>query len=136
MGVIFSNLDRECVRRAEDMPNFLVQWKFTAESFSSLRNNPQDRLATSISFAESYGGAVVSLYNRFSEYDGMGIFLFPDVLRATAHSVHAMSTGAFLRHDTELLLTSAEYKDALTISRDAKVVYQPPNVRFGRGSAD
>jgi uncharacterized protein with GYD domain len=117
------------------MPNFLVQWKFTAESFASLRNNPQDRLSTSISFAESYGGTVVSFYNRFGEYDGMGIFLFPDVLQATAHSVHAMSTGAFLKHESELLLTSTEYKEALAISRDAKTVYQPPNIRFGKGGS-
>lgn len=113
------------------MPNFFVQWKFTPESFSILRANPHDRLSTSAQFAESYGGSVVCFFNRFGEYDGMGIFLFPDIIQATAHSVHAMSTGAFTRHDCELLLTSSEYKQALTISRDAMTSYLPPNARFG-----
>lgn len=117
------------------MPNFLVQWKFTPESFASLRDNPHDRLATSMTFAQAYGGTVVSFFNRLGEYDGMGIFLFPDVIKATAHSIHALSTGAFSKHDCELLLTSSEYKEAFMISHDAKAEYHPPNLRFGKGGA-
>lgn len=118
------------------MPTFLVQWKFTAESISLLRSNPQDRLATSISLAESYGGTVVSFYNRVGEYDGIGIFTFSDTIKATAHSMHALSTGAFEKHECELLLTPSDFREALTISRDVKSSYQPPNAYLGRSIDD
>lgn len=109
------------------MPHFLVQWKFAPSSFETMRQNPLDRYATSARLAEAFQGSIVSLYNRMGEYDGLGIFSFPDVIHATAHSVHAMATRAFLRHDCEQLLSSSEYKLALLMSHDTAVDYVPPN---------
>ena len=109
------------------MPHFLVQWKFNPTAFEAMRRNPQDRYATSVKLAEAFKGTIVSMYNRMSEYDGLGIFTFPDAIHATAHSVHAMATGAFLRHDCEQLLSPSEYKLALLMSHDSAADYMPPN---------
>ncbi len=109
------------------MPHFLVQWKFNPTSFEALRARPLDRYATSVKLAEAFKGTIVGLYNRMGEYDGLGIFTFPDVIHATAHSVHAMATGAFIRHDCEQLLSSSEYKLALLMSHDTAVDYVAPN---------
>lgn len=113
------------------MPHFLVQWKYKPDSISAMRSAPQDRHATATKLAEAFHGTVVSFYNRTGVYDGVAIILFPDNTRAAAHSIHAMSSGAFDQHVCELLLTAAEYKDALSLSHDAVTSYQPPNVRFG-----
>lgn len=109
------------------MPHFMIQWKFNPASFDNMRRNPLDRYATSVKLAEAFKGSIIGLYNRMGEYDGLGIFSFPDVIHATAHSVHAMATGAFLKHDCELLLSSSEYKLALLMSHDTAVDYVAPN---------
>jgi uncharacterized protein with GYD domain len=109
------------------MPQFLIQWKFTAISFESLRKSPLNRYTTSVKLAEAFKGSIVCLYNRMGEHDGLGIFNFPDVIHATAHSVHAMATGAFVRHDCEQLISPSEYKLALLMSHDTDVDYMPPN---------
>lgn len=114
------------------MPHFLVQWKFAPTSFETMRQSPLDRYATSMKLAEAFKGSIVGLYYRMGDYDGLGIFTFPDVTHATAHSVHAMATGAFLRHDCEQLLSSSEYKMALLMSHDTAVDYVAPN-RQNRG---
>jgi len=111
------------------MPHFLVQWKFNPASFETMRKNPLDRYATSVKLAEAFKGTIVSLYNRIGDYDGLGIFTFPDVIHATAHSVHAMATGAFIKHDCEQLLSSSEYKLALLMSHDTAVDYVAPNTQ-------
>ena len=113
------------------VPHFLVQWKFNSMSFDNMRRNPLDRYTTSVKLAEAFKGSVISIYNRLGEYDGLGIFTFPDLIHATAHSVHAMSTGGFVRHDCELLLSSSEYKLALLMSHDTTVDYVPPNKQSG-----
>lgn len=109
------------------MPHFLVQWKFNPASFEIMRTKPLDRYATSVKLAEAFKGTIVSLHYRMGEYDGLGIFTFPDMIHATAHSVHAMATGAFIRHDCEQLLSSSEYKLALLMSHDTAVDYVAPN---------
>lgn len=111
------------------MTHFLVQWKFNPASFDTMRKNPLDRSATSVKLAEAFKGTIVSLYNRMGDYDGLGIFTFPDVIHATAHSVHAMATGAFVKHDCEQLLSPSEYKLALLMSHDTAVDYVPPNTQ-------
>jgi uncharacterized protein with GYD domain len=92
-----------------------------------MRLNPLDRYATSVKLAEAFKGAIISMYNRMGEYDGLGIFSFPDAIHATAHSVHAMATGAFFKHECEQLLNPADYKLALLMSHDTAVDYLPPN---------
>jgi len=109
------------------MPTFLVQWKFSPSSFEAMRRSPLDRYATSVRLAEAFKGSIVSLYNRTGEYDGVGIFTFPDAIHAAAHSIHVLATGAFVRHDCEQLLSPSEYKLALLISNDTDVDYIPPN---------
>ena len=109
------------------MPSFMVQWKFSPTAFEAMRRSPLDRYATSVRLAEAFKGTIVCMYNRMGEYDGLGIFTFPDTIHATAHSVHAMATGAFVRHDCEQLLSPSEYKLALLMSHDTAVDYLPPN---------
>lgn len=92
-----------------------------------MRLNPLDRYATSVKLAEAFKGSIISMYNRMGEYDGLGIFSFPDAIHATAHSVHAMATGAFFKHECEQLLNPADYKLALLMSHDTAVDYLPPN---------
>ena len=108
------------------MPHFLVQWKFTPQAFEAMRKSPLDRYATSVKLAEAFKGSIICMYNRMGEYDGLGIFSFPDSIHATAHSVHAMATGSFARHECEPLLSSSEYKFALLMSHDTAVDYVAP----------
>lgn len=114
------------------MPHFMIQWKFSPAAFDVMRHSPLDRYATSLRLAEAFKGSIVGMYNRMGEYDGLGIFTFPDAIHATAHSVHAMSTGAFLRHDCEQLLSPAEYKLALLMSHDTEVDYISPTRQDSR----
>ena len=113
------------------MPHFLVQWKFNPQSFETMRQKPLDRYATSVRLADAFHGSIVSMYNRMGAYDGMGIFSFPDVMHAAAHSVHALATGAFLKHECEQLLSPSEYKLALLMSHDTAADYLPPNQQDG-----
>lgn len=92
-----------------------------------MRRNPLNRYATSVKLAEAFKGSIVSMYNRMGAYDGVGIFSFPDAVHATAHSVHAMASGAFVQHDCEQLISPSEYKLALLMSHDTDVEYVPPN---------
>lgn len=113
------------------MRHFLVQWKFTSESISNLRKNPQDRFQTSVELAESFGGSLVCMFNRNNEnYDGVGIFLFKDFTAATAHSLYALASGSFEKHCCEALLSTDEYLHALNMTNSTETKYMPPSGRF------
>jgi len=109
------------------MAYYLIQWKFTSSAIANLKNHAHDRKHTSISLAKAFEGELIAMYNRNSaQYDGVGIFEFPNNVAAAAHSIFALSTGSFEKHDCELLLSTKEYEEALKLAARPNIKYRAP----------
>jgi uncharacterized protein with GYD domain len=51
------------------MAHFLLQGAYTAEAWSALVNNPQDRAVAIRPVVEKLGGSIKSVWFAFGEYD-------------------------------------------------------------------
>jgi uncharacterized protein with GYD domain len=110
------------------MSHFMVRWQFTGVSAKALVEKPQDRTGAARALMEGFGGKLLSYYFSFGEYDGVAISEFPDTTAAAACSMAAISTGAFTRFETTMLLTATEAEAAMKRAHDTKTGYKPPNI--------
>jgi uncharacterized protein with GYD domain len=106
------------------MPQYMLQFSYSHESWAALVHAPQDRSAALEGIAKSLGGRMVALYYHSGEYDGTAIFEVPDDTSANAAVMAVSATGAIRATKTTRLYTSQEFEAAL--AKAGKVTYRPP----------
>ena len=107
------------------MPHYMVQAAYTADAWSGLVKNPQDRAAALRPAIEGVGGKLVSFYMSFGEYDALVIAEMPDNVSAAGVSIAASAGGAVKAIKTTPLMTVQEGMEAMRKAGQAG--YRPPS---------
>ena len=86
-----------------------------------MTENPQDREAAARKLAEGFGGKLDVIYWTTSgEYDGFGVWEYPDDVTAAAAAALARSSGNFQRNESMPILTGEEFKAEMQKVKDVK----------------
>lgn len=99
------------------MPVYLMRFSYTAETWSRLIQNPEDRRDAARAYIEHVGGTLQGFWYGFGEYDGYAIFEAPDNA-AMASVVLAITAGGALGSvETTPLMTVEDTLAALATSK-------------------
>jgi uncharacterized protein with GYD domain len=105
------------------MAAYLFQVAYTPEGWSTLVQNPQDRIEAVTPAIEQLGGTVIAGWLAFGEYDLICIADLPDNVSAAAFSIAATAGGAVKALHTTPLMTTDEGVKAMEKARSS--VYEP-----------
>jgi len=108
------------------MPYFLVQLSYTADSWSRLVKEPQDRVEKVSSVVENLGGKILSAFLSFGDYDVVSVLSFPDDIAAAALSMALMAGGGIRKIKTTPMVSWGEGVEAMRKAKRA--AYKPPDV--------
>ena len=106
------------------MAHYLIQMKYTAEAWSTLIGNPQNRAAAVESAVNALGGSIESWWLTFGEYDVAAILSMPDAVSAAAFSMAANAGGAVKDLCTTPLYSVEQELEAF--NKAAEAGYEPP----------
>ena len=107
------------------MPQYMVQFAYTAQAWASLTKNPVDRSQGLAALMEKLGGRLVSLHYTMGDYDGVAMFEAPDDTAALAMAMGAIAPGHLKATKTTRLYTPAEAMEAMR--RAGGTNYQAPS---------
>ena len=108
------------------MPYYMLQARFTAESWKALLNNPHDRAPAVAKVVEANGGKLHNYFFAFGENDVVVLVEAPNNEAAMATAVAVAGTGSVSDFKTTPLVSS---NDAVNIFKAAAVnagAYVPP----------
>ena len=105
------------------MAAYLVQASYTAESWSALIKNPQDRSKAVAGAVRKLGGKIGKFYMSFGEYDIVGVIEMPDHVGAAAFAMAVSAGGACKSVKTTPLIDIADAVEAM--SKAAACGYKP-----------
>jgi len=108
------------------MPKFLVLFSFTHETIARFLDHPEDRRGPGAQIAEAAGGKLVDYYWMFGQYDGLGIFEFPDSATAAAVALTGVGSGAFNRFETHELIEADQLVRIAEKAQALRPSYRPP----------
>ena len=106
------------------MALYLSRFSYTPETWSRLKQNPEDRRDAARAYIESVGGKLHGFWYAFGEFDGYNLWEAPDNVSMAAVAIAIGGGGALSKLETTVLLTVEETLDALSRARD--VSYRPP----------
>ncbi|MGC2288797.1 MAG: GYD domain-containing protein [Thermoplasmata archaeon] len=106
------------------MPQYMLQFAYSQESWAALLKKPEDRTATVEAIAKSLGGRLVALYYHFGEYDGTAILELADDTTANAAVLAVVASGALRSTKTTRLYGAKDVVEALV--KAGKAAYRPP----------
>lgn len=106
------------------MPQYLLQFAYTAETWAALSKNPVDRTEGISALAKKFGGRLIGLHYTMGDYDGVVLCDMPDDVTAMALAVAAVAPGHLRSTKTTRLFSAAEMVEALRKSHGAG--YQAP----------
>jgi uncharacterized protein with GYD domain len=108
------------------VPLYLSRFSYTAETWSRLIENPEDRRDAAKTYIESVGGKLHGFWYAFGSHDAYNLWEAPDNVAMAAVS-QAISAGGALRSlETTVLLTVEETLEAL--QKAGQVKYRPPGM--------
>lgn len=107
------------------MAYYLLQGAYTAETWKTLVNNPQDRFAVVNAIIENMGGKVEGGWFAFGDYDVVLIMQMPDNINAAAFALAVAAGGVFKSHKTTPLLSIADGLEAM--KKASTIAYAPPS---------
>ena len=90
------------------MPQYMLQFAYTAQTWASLTKNPVDRSDAIRGLAEKLGGRFVSLAYTMGEFDGIVTVDAPDDITAMSIIVAAIGPGHLRSTKTTRLYTPQE----------------------------
>jgi uncharacterized protein with GYD domain len=106
------------------MPQYLMRFSYTPETWSRLIQNPEDRRDAARAYIEQVGGKLHGFWYGFGEYDGYVLYEAPDNV-SMASVVLAIAGGGALRAvETSALMTVEETLQALRKAQTIK--YRKP----------
>jgi uncharacterized protein with GYD domain len=106
------------------MPQYMLQFSYSQESWVAMMKKPEDRTAAVEAIAKSLGGRLVGLYYHFGEYDGTAIIEAADDTTANAAVLSVVASGALKASRTTRLYSPKELVEAL--GKAAKAMYRSP----------
>jgi uncharacterized protein with GYD domain len=104
---------------------YMTQFAYTAEAWTMLAKNPQDRSVPVRELAQKLGGHLVGVYYCFGEYDGVVLSEAPDDTAAMALAIAAVTPGHVKAIRTTKLFTVEETMEAMRKAGSAG--YQGPS---------
>jgi len=108
------------------MPCYLLQASYKDEQYKALTTTPQDRSVQASAVIEAHGGKLREFFFAFGDYDIVAITEFPDNESATAAVLTVVSTGAFSKFKTTVLISADEAKRAMKKAGSVKSGYKTP----------
>jgi uncharacterized protein with GYD domain len=108
------------------MTKYALFFSYTAEAWSGMIANPNDRSNAVRTILENMGGGLDSMYYMFGDRDGFVIFDAPDSDAAAALALLVTSTGAFRSAETHQLIAPADLLGVLSKANAAKGSYTKP----------
>jgi uncharacterized protein with GYD domain len=106
------------------MPNYLMRFTYTPETWARLIQNPEDRRAAARSYIEQVGGKLHGFWYGFGEYDGYVLFESPDNVSVASVILTIAGGGALASVETTVLMTIEETMEALRKAQGIK--YRKP----------
>ena len=106
------------------MPQYMIQFAYTADAWSAMTKNPVDRSEAIRGLAQKLGGKFTGLYYTMGEWDGVVLFEAPDDATAIATSMAAIAPGHLRSTKTTRLYTPAEMMQSMKKAQGAN--YQAP----------
>lgn len=109
------------------MALYLTRFSYTAETWSRLMKNPEDRREAARKYIESVGGKLHGFWYAFGSYDGYNLWEAPDNVSMAAVVIAISGGGALSKIETTPLFSVEETLDAL--QRAQKVGYWVPGTK-------
>ena len=109
------------------MALYLTRFSYTAETWSRLTKNPEDRREAAKKYIESVGGKLHGFWYAFGSYDGYNLWEAPDNVSMAAVVIAIGGGGALSKIETTPLLSVEEIMGAL--QRAQKVGYRAPGTK-------
>ena len=109
------------------MALYLTRFSYSAETWSRLTKNPEDRREAARKYIESVGGKLHGFWYAFGSFDGYNLWEAPDNLSMGAVAIAISGGGALTKFETTPLLTVEETMDALR--RAQEVGYKAPGTK-------
>jgi uncharacterized protein with GYD domain len=106
------------------MPVYMMQMAYTAEAWSSLVKDPEDRAKMARALAEDLGGTNLGFWLSLGEHDVVAVFELPDQSSAAALAMAVAAGGAVREIKTTPLISPDEAVKAMT--RAQTLEYHPP----------
>lgn len=106
------------------MPHYMLQFRYSPQTWAGLRQQPEDRTAAVRALLEGVGGRLLGLYWTLDDYDGIVILEAPDNLAVASAMAAVKSTGAVETIRLVPLFTAAEGRQLL--DRAGETTYRPP----------
>jgi uncharacterized protein with GYD domain len=107
------------------MAQYMFQVSFTAEAWSKMVKEPQNREAAIKPVFEKLGGKLVGYWFAFGESDAVVIAQLPDAVSAAAASLAATAGGAVKSLKTTVLMSVDEAMQAMKKAQGAG--FRPPS---------
>lgn len=95
------------------MPQYMLQYAYTPETWAALTANPMDRSEAVRALAQKFDGRLIDLYYTMGEYDGVVIIEMPDDASAMAFVLAATSPGHLRATRTTRLMLPDEAIQAM-----------------------
>ena len=109
------------------MTLYLTRFSYSAETWSRLTKNPEDRREAARKYIESVGGKLHGFWYAFGSFDGYNLWEAPDNVSMAAVAIAISGGGALTKFETTPLLTVEETMDALR--RAQEVGYKAPGTK-------
>src|SRR6476620_5418696 len=106
------------------MSVYLMRFSYTAETWSRLIQNPEDRRDAARSYIEQVGGTLHGFWYGLGEYDGYAIYEAPDNVSMAGAVLAIMAGGALSSVETTVLMTVEETLAAL--AKGKAISYRRP----------
>ena|SRR5437764_3136798 len=106
------------------MPSYLIQLSYAPATTAALVRKPTDRTEVISTLASKLGGKLIGNWFSFGEYDAVVIIEGCNPVSAAACAMAVMSSGAFTKFQTTLLLSSEEALSAM--KQAGGLGYTPP----------
>ena len=109
------------------MALYLTRFSYSAETWSRLTKNPEDRREAARKYIESVGGKLHGFWYAFGSFDGYNLWEAPDNVSMAAVAIAISGGGALTKFETTPLLTVEETMEALR--RAQEVGYRAPGTK-------
>jgi len=106
------------------MATYLMRFSYTAETWSKLIQNPEDRRDAARAYIEQMGGALHGFWYGFGEYDGYAILEAPDNASMAGVVLAITAGGALASVETTVLMSVDEMLEAL--AKGKEIEYKRP----------
>ncbi len=107
------------------MALYLYQLSYTADSWKTQIQSPQDVRDRVAAASEKLGGRVVHIWYSLGDYDLVAILEYPNNVSVAAGSIMILAGGALKAGKTTPLLTIEEGMSAMQAAGTAAGLYRP-----------